>query len=446
MGAALERAEKRLKAILGGSIGNVVIEVKWEDPTDANAAADSNSYAFKVQSVAIARDKLINRAEADSEPPAEVLVYESLAGTSIPFFWDSGTQRQATQIIIPSSLNQHLQFQAHGGGSDGFARFRPPHPGLKWQFWKKEPLAGHQLFELIVLHEALHCLGFTTQGDAETLPSSLFIWDLMRVPESSVPVSATNFATISRELRPTVEASWITRLNTAAGAYKASRGKRMGGDNFQASHWRSMSRLDPMVPIGVMDPGASSAALYEANGAFLFSRADVEALDLMGWNVNPNAHAYANGNKVDLLAPPNNQSVPASTSINFQWQSTPAPENGWALYIDLADTTDDDMPFRAYEDLTTPTFTIPISQALPPGTYKWEVTADLELGYQHSGNRFFTVLCPSDFNQDGFVNGDDFDGYVDAFTEGALSADFNGDGFVNGDDFDAFIDAFTSGC
>jgi len=54
--------------------------------------------------------------------------------------------------------------------------------------------------------------------------------------------------------------------------------------------------------------------------------------------------------------------------------------------------------------------------------------------------------CPADFNRDGFVTGEDFDGYVAAFEAGTTDADFNGDGFVNADDFDAFVDAFEAGC
>ena len=54
--------------------------------------------------------------------------------------------------------------------------------------------------------------------------------------------------------------------------------------------------------------------------------------------------------------------------------------------------------------------------------------------------------CLSDFNGDGFVNGDDFDLFASAFEEGSLLADLNHDGFVNGDDYDLFASAFESGC
>ncbi len=57
-----------------------------------------------------------------------------------------------------------------------------------------------------------------------------------------------------------------------------------------------------------------------------------------------------------------------------------------------------------------------------------------------------TFICPSDFDADGFVTGDDFDAYVAEFELGDLSADFDGDGFVTGDDFDAFVVAFENGC
>ncbi len=54
--------------------------------------------------------------------------------------------------------------------------------------------------------------------------------------------------------------------------------------------------------------------------------------------------------------------------------------------------------------------------------------------------------CPSDFDHDGFVTGEDFDAYVAAFEAGTLNADFDGDGFVTGEDFDAYVAAFEAGC
>ncbi|MBL8759916.1 MAG: hypothetical protein JNL50_01305 [Phycisphaerae bacterium] len=54
--------------------------------------------------------------------------------------------------------------------------------------------------------------------------------------------------------------------------------------------------------------------------------------------------------------------------------------------------------------------------------------------------------CPPDLNNDGFVNGDDYDLVTDAFDIGSAAADYNDDGFVNGDDYDAFAEDFEAGC
>jgi len=54
--------------------------------------------------------------------------------------------------------------------------------------------------------------------------------------------------------------------------------------------------------------------------------------------------------------------------------------------------------------------------------------------------------CPSDFNMDGFVTGEDFDEFIALFVSGDPGADFNGDTFVTGEDFDGFVEAFAAGC
>ncbi|NUQ52448.1 MAG: hypothetical protein HUU19_07095 [Phycisphaerales bacterium] len=54
--------------------------------------------------------------------------------------------------------------------------------------------------------------------------------------------------------------------------------------------------------------------------------------------------------------------------------------------------------------------------------------------------------CPGDFNRDGFVNGNDYDLFAEAFDAGDAAADVDGDGYVNGDDYDAFAASFDAGC
>lgn len=56
------------------------------------------------------------------------------------------------------------------------------------------------------------------------------------------------------------------------------------------------------------------------------------------------------------------------------------------------------------------------------------------------------AACAADLNADGFVNGDDYDAFADAFDSGDPAADFNDDSFVNGDDHDAFAERFETGC
>ncbi len=58
----------------------------------------------------------------------------------------------------------------------------------------------------------------------------------------------------------------------------------------------------------------------------------------------------------------------------------------------------------------------------------------------------YEYQCPADTNHDGFVNGVDFDRFMEAFQAGNLLADVDQNGFVNGADFDLFVAAFDAGC
>lgn len=56
------------------------------------------------------------------------------------------------------------------------------------------------------------------------------------------------------------------------------------------------------------------------------------------------------------------------------------------------------------------------------------------------------MMCPPDFDCDGFVTGADFDTFVQAFEEGDPLADFDRDGFITGVDFDLYVQSFEQGC
>ncbi|MFO0836059.1 MAG: hypothetical protein U0638_13895 [Phycisphaerales bacterium] len=60
--------------------------------------------------------------------------------------------------------------------------------------------------------------------------------------------------------------------------------------------------------------------------------------------------------------------------------------------------------------------------------------------------RWHACDCAADFNHDGYVNGNDYDLFAEAFDAADHAADFNADGFVNGDDYDAFAARFDQGC
>ena len=55
-------------------------------------------------------------------------------------------------------------------------------------------------------------------------------------------------------------------------------------------------------------------------------------------------------------------------------------------------------------------------------------------------------ICLGDFNNDGYVNGNDYDAFAGVFEIGDVAADVNADGYVNGNDYDAFAEAFEGGC
>lgn len=54
--------------------------------------------------------------------------------------------------------------------------------------------------------------------------------------------------------------------------------------------------------------------------------------------------------------------------------------------------------------------------------------------------------CPADFDESGFVDGEDYDAFIAAFEAGSDAADFDLSGFVDIEDFSAFVVAFEAGC
>ncbi|MBS0196600.1 MAG: hypothetical protein JSR77_07565 [Planctomycetes bacterium] len=58
----------------------------------------------------------------------------------------------------------------------------------------------------------------------------------------------------------------------------------------------------------------------------------------------------------------------------------------------------------------------------------------------------FDVVCPSDFNSDGGVDGGDVDAFYASWAAGGSQADFNGDGGIDGSDVHDFFQRWEAGC
>ncbi|MFO0833773.1 MAG: hypothetical protein U0638_02290 [Phycisphaerales bacterium] len=80
------------------------------------------------------------------------------------------------------------------------------------------------------------------------------------------------------------------------------------------------------------------------------------------------------------------------------------------------------------------------------GAYYVMVTNECGTVISTVGRLEMPPQCWADIDGDGFVNGDDYDFFADAFDVGDAKADFNADGFVNGDDYDGFAEHFEGGC
>lgn len=240
----------------------------------------------------------------------------------------------------------------------------------------------------------------------------------------------------------------MTRVGDPGAIYPASRGTRTGGDGFQGSHRRSESRLTPRAPVGVMDPAATTAVTCSGNQNRYVTRPDVEALDMMGWNVHPPMVSLAVAESVTPVLPSQEAVIPSGEALTFAWDAIGGET--WTLFIYQGSEVLDDNPMRVYEDLTSQTLTIPIEEALPVGQYVWYVLARTLAGDTGSTHRTFEVVraCPADFNGDGNVDPDDLAGFIACYFSlpPCPEGDFNHDGNVDPDDLADYVAAHFEGC
>lgn len=147
---------------------------------------------------------------------------------------------------------------------------------------------------------------------------------------------------------------------------------------------------------------------------------------------------------------------PGATLRRFIDNSGPTPLVGTFDTL-LSSTVGGDLSVEFYSDNLTPGQEFSMIQMAPSaccgvsGTFEnvsvsSNGTHRVVTRYDADAVKAVVPVCPSDFDGDGFVTGDDFDSFVDEFQAGKAAADFDSDGFVTGDDFDAYVEAFELGC
>jgi hypothetical protein len=136
--------------------------------------------------------------------------------------------------------------------------------------------AGTMDFESVAAHEIGHALGFVSAVDnvdflvanSQTAALNLYSLDLFRFAQANVPNTTAEFTTNPRNLMPGLPA-FFSDSNVSHGFSTGV----FTGDARQASHWK-----DSTTPIGMMDPTLAPGQ------SFSISKADLRALDLIGWD------------------------------------------------------------------------------------------------------------------------------------------------------------------
>jgi len=138
------------------------------------------------------------------------------------------------------------------------------------------------------------------------------------------------------------------------------------------------------------------------------------------------------------------QPDPGHDRVGFEFTFSVAADGTGPLSYQWRKDGDD--IFDDARRMGTDTAALTISPLELGDTGSYDVVVTNSCGEEVSDPATLTIFCPSDFDFNGFVNGDDFDEFVWAFILGDMAADFDENMFVNGDDFDGFVAAFESGC
>lgn len=469
---SLARVKAALERRLAGSTATLTVPLRWRQIPGATAVGQTGFplSTNRTYPWSLVRDRLISVAEGAGEPAGELFVYDFLPPQSVPFVWEGTTLRQANLCILTYAQAQQLQLNPIGPlGDELDMLIRPPgrfgtsnENRLQWQFFPGPVAFGNTRFAVVVAHEVLHLLGFLSAAETTSLPQYLSLQDAYRLADASFPTIPEDLSLAIRELRPTVDATFAARLNSSSGqgAYPMSRGSRPGGDSFSAPHFRSASRLNPNLPIGIMDPQSDQSPDARL-GAFTVG--DLEVLDLIGWTLDP-----AQGNNqigtgpVPVITRPLAAERIRTRQPTVTWTDLGTTNEFYALNLFRGSpvfSADPDAPNNpepmTFNDLPGFQFTIPASSVLAPGNYTAQIVGLSEENFTgqftSSTYRQFTILARSDFNGDTLINVADIFAFLSAWfarctQEGPApcftSVDYTGNGVIDVSDIFSFLNVW----
>ncbi|MGH9837777.1 MAG: NF038122 family metalloprotease [Blastocatellia bacterium] len=220
---------------------------------------------------------------AGASNPLQTAAYNALPEGTLPT--DLGTtstfRGTTTQLRLLGALDPVANPETEG--------LAPPAIGFNSAFpFDFDPANGIDAdkidFDATAVHEIGHAIGFVSSVGfkeiAPTFPNAPTFWDLFRLR-----TEGQSLASSTGQQRP--QLSGGTQLYFAGdGEYGLSTGDPTGngGDRRQASHWKDEFLTGQYI--GVMDPTGT-----EGQPDFL-TAADLEALNLFGYDVNPDSQVY----------------------------------------------------------------------------------------------------------------------------------------------------------
>jgi hypothetical protein len=274
IGAALARVETRIEALLSNDTGVATIRFRFVgNGAHANTATNGFTFPFNIP-----RGFLQNYAAQQDESQSEINLYDAFPSTSsIPVVFQNNQSVPITDVFILAPISGKWQIGQPPESATMELDANDP-----WDYDTVNFIDGDKYdFEETVQHEVLHVLGF---GSLLERPQHdrISLFDLFRLRHAS-PIP--NFTTSPRMLQPNVEAVTIGALNLVTRAYRMSTGTTVvGGDGSEAGHWKA----DEITSfyLGLMDP-TQHQGFYPLVHAGYLSDADLNALDILGWNFDP---------------------------------------------------------------------------------------------------------------------------------------------------------------